>query len=228
MNRKLLVIAIVPLVVGLSGAFAFSIFGSFTPNNISVTAGTANVIEQPYVVGGYYPGNTLCANWHVGGDVTPVPSTGSSGTGTISSPFVSTRAGGEFSILSAGSSGFGSYSLGVQNLAPGNWVEATFFLTNTGNIPATVFVAPHAPGFLELPLSSSFSGPLTHPGPAFQYMLEGPTAPWWITPSGASYTLQAHGANTIELELWIGLSLWAPNSMMGQTGTVTINLAVIA
>jgi len=66
MNRKLLVIAMVPLLVGFAGAAAFSEYTGTITKTVTVTAGTVTVYESVYCVGGYIAG-TAALTWNIGG-----------------------------------------------------------------------------------------------------------------------------------------------------------------
>ena len=252
MNRKLLAIAVVPLIVGLSGAMAFSLFGSFTPSSVTVTAGTVTATLEPYLAGGFvYPGHTggLTASWSTsGGGISPAPASGSCGglvAGSSSSTWTSTttgcgsaniRMGGAYTLLASHSGVYGDYDLGVHYLAPGEWIYVTFILHNNGNIPAVLFTsvvpatmaADHGIGLVpsgHLP-SLGPTAPLANNGPEFQYALmqDGVGA---LVPGPAVHVTLQPGSGT-ELALYLGFNAWAAdNNDMGASAGVTVIFGLV-
>ncbi|MBX8638524.1 MAG: M73 family metallopeptidase, partial [Thermoplasmata archaeon] len=127
MNKKILALAMIPLLIGLSGAMAFSQFTGTDSKSITATAGTFSMTEGAAVSRYYASSGSMMT---VGGPVedghaavtwSPASSSDSLGTSTL--------VAGESSM---------TYDITVSNIAPGEWVNVTFTLTNTGSLAITL------------------------------------------------------------------------------------------
>ena len=127
MNKKILALAMVPLLIGLSGAMAFSQFTGTDAKQITATAGTFSMTEGAAVSSFYASSGSMMT---VTGPVENSHSSVTWGpTSTKDTLGTSTLAVGESSM---------TYDITVSNLAPGEWVNITFLLTNTGSLSITM------------------------------------------------------------------------------------------
>lgn len=106
MNKKLLVLAIVPVLVVMSGALAFSAFSGSITTNVNASAGYLSW-EQSITSTYTYEHNTAVTN-----NSAKVPSVSTPKTGPNMT----------------------SMDLTVSNLAPGNWIVFNITVTNTGSV----------------------------------------------------------------------------------------------
>ncbi len=106
MNRKLLVLAMVPVLVVMSGALAFSAFTGSATTQVNASAG-------------YLAWSQTETSQYVYHDNTQVTSTFSPGN-TVSTP----TSGPNMTTL----------TITVNDLAPGNWAVFNFTITNTGTV----------------------------------------------------------------------------------------------
>lgn len=129
MNKKLLVLALVPVLVVMSGALAFSAFSGSITTNVNASAGYLSW-NQTETSNYTYMHNT---------DVTTNFSAGS---------VVKTSTSGQNATVQY---------VGVSNLAPGNWVELNFTVENTGSVGLmlTSVSATGSGGYTNTSVSSS-------------------------------------------------------------------------
>ena len=106
MNKKLLVLAIVPVLVVMSGALAFSAFSGSITTNVNASAGYLSW-EQSITSTYTYEHNTAVTNNSANVPSVSTPKTGANMT---------------------------SMDLTVSNLAPGNWIVFNITVTNTGSV----------------------------------------------------------------------------------------------
>lgn len=106
MNKKLLVLAIVPVLVVMSGALAFSAFSGSITTNVNASAGYLSW-EQSITSTYTYEHNTAVTNNSANVPSVSTPKTGPNMT---------------------------SMDLTVSNLAPGNWIVFNITVTNTGSV----------------------------------------------------------------------------------------------
>ncbi|MBX8634969.1 MAG: hypothetical protein KIS30_03175 [Thermoplasmata archaeon] len=224
MNKKILALAMIPLLIGLSGAMAFSQFTGTDSKAITATAGTFSMTEGAAVSSYYVSSGSMMT---VGGPVedghaavTWTPSSDSGKLGT------STLAVGESSM---------TYDITVSNIAPGEWVNVTFTLTNTGSLAITLL-----PGMLTSAQSSgvggaalgaitndsasstSFVNGVALSGSGWAYSVFGlyPTSPTVLTPTGAS--------SVTTFTVSIGLGDSASNSYETSSFTVAVSISLSA
>lgn len=106
MNKKLLVMALVPVLVVMSGALAFSAFSGTATTNVSASAGYL-AWTQTETSNYTYQSNTMVGTTFAAGAHVSTPTTGPNVT---------------------------AESISVSDLAPGNWVEFNLTITNTGTV----------------------------------------------------------------------------------------------
>ncbi len=133
MNKKILALAMVPLLIGLSGALAFSQFSGTDNKVINATAGTLQFTESAEISAYSIDAGSQLA---VAG-----PSAGY-GYGQ-SNPLGGSM---DLGILASGSSSDSmTYTIAAAGLSPGDWVEITYTLTNTGSVAFSASVASGSP-----------------------------------------------------------------------------------
>lgn len=220
MNKKILALAMVPLLIGLSGAMAFSQFTGTDVKTINASAGTFSMTESAAVVG-YYASSgsqlTVVGSVESGQSaVTWTPSSTSNELGTVS--------------LSAGESSM-TYTITISNLAPAEWVNITFTIVNTGSLSVTLSpgtpstgVSPTSVGPATVVPASDFmttGTPLSSSVSGWVYSTYGETAlsGLTLTPTGAS--------NTAMFSVGIGLGT-ANNNFEGSSFTFSINISLSA
>jgi hypothetical protein len=252
MNKKLLVLAVVPLIVGLGGAFAFSWYNGTAWNNANVTAGTASMTMQTELDGGQAWASGLTTNYAYS---TVHPSTSSSGAcsdvgigavqggahailpgaaggGCSSLP----NLGGVVTILATGMSTSTVYTSDVGNLAPGVWVYETIELTNTGSLPLTVWTEILGPSpqttipiFLQ---HLSGLGPISAtslPGWGFQAdVFANGQHVGWGSPGAVEDTVAVGAGGTELVQVWLGLGELSSAFTEGQTAGLTLQFQVSA
>jgi hypothetical protein len=217
MNGKIIAIAMVPILVGFAGTFAFSCIPGTAWEHVGVTAGVAHVEQTQYFDSlAYVPtGNMLTFAWWGSGGSSdaPLAIVGLVG-GEAGSPSVVNPVGSMFTFLSSSISS-ASYNLKVIALAPGEWFAITVFETNYGHgpnaLPASLLGTLWASSnFYQDPncnvytwsqssdYSTVYSSPLsTGPHPGFHYCVDSgfPGSPttlypeYGYIPSGGSYYL---------------------------------------
>lgn len=132
MNKKILSILIVPVLIVMSGALAFSAFQGSVTTSVTSHSGDMNVNEFAEV-SGYYSGNT---NFTVSG-----------GNNHLSSTVTAYFNGSHYGIVggssddtslatvpASGGQQYVVYYVNMTNLAPGDYVEMTFTIDNVGPI----------------------------------------------------------------------------------------------
>jgi hypothetical protein len=249
MNRKLIAIALVPLVVGLSGALAFSMFQGAITSTINTGAGTARVSQESYCDFaniGVNHGIKL-AWWTTGG--VAIDGTSASGSVTVqpgtSVVCSSLRVGPDVKFLSSSISSTVNYKLVVTGFSAGDWIGLAFFDTNIGggsqalpvtltySTPSVTNMAPTAESyFSDCGGGTCTSTPLSTGTPGFLYYWGAPTSPYVACPSSGGIgictptdTGSPHG---IEYYLFIGLDLSSPNSDMGSWASFSFTTTATA
>ena len=117
MNKKLLVMALVPVLVVMSGALAFSAFTGTVTTNVTANAASFSLTEA---------GNVAVYN----ATNTVVTITGEQSTSMTSAGVAPLEQLGTIQAVSGASDA--SFSVGVNNLAPGDYVSLIFAINNTG------------------------------------------------------------------------------------------------
>lgn len=155
MNRKLLVIAMVPLLVGFAGALAFSTYQGTMTKTFTANTGEVKVFESVECVGAYVVPHTYVVLKIGDGD--PLTWTGDDHGQIAKCPSVPEchidPCGGPGGPVIAGPVEYlgpgvasGSLSITIQYMAPGDWFE--FLLVDT---------AWAGPGYLPAELTSALS-----------------------------------------------------------------------
>lgn len=132
MNKKFIALMIVPIMLTLSGAMAFSAFNGSITTNINANAG-----KLTYAIG------SEVVDWY--SNNTNISVSGGAGTDTSTVFLLSTKATGDTLLspvpVSGGSNVPFTYWINVSNLAPGNWVHIELTLTNNGTV-GLIFARP--------------------------------------------------------------------------------------
>ncbi len=217
MNKKILALAMVPLLIGLSGAVAFSQFTGSDNKVINATAGTLQFTESAEITSVAMDPSSMLS---VAG---PSATYGAGGT-----PF----SGGAMdlgSMVSSSGTNTMTYTISASGLAPGDWFAVQFTLANTGSVPflatvpgggATVSVNPNslssqAAALTQFPSGSDATGStwlyLDNTATAFGSGLFMPT-------SG--------GSSVVTFNVYIGLGNNAGNSYEGSTFTYSLTITV--
>ncbi|EQB71905.1 MAG: hypothetical protein AMDU1_APLC00016G0010 [Thermoplasmatales archaeon A-plasma] len=220
MNKKLLVMALVPVLVVMSGALAFSAFTGTVTTDVTASSATFSLSEA---------GNVALYN----ATNTVVTITGANGVGMTTAGVAPLEQLGTISAVSGSSEA--TFSVSVNNLAPGDFVSLIFAINNTGtsavNLGAMSFSGV---GSLWVPATfSSTNGVVaTTSGDAgFAY---GGLSEYAIYPGNAyttSSTYEPSGilapGGTAVFWFYVGLTSNAGNNYVGQTsGTLTLTASV--
>ena len=184
----MLVIALVPVLVVMSGALAFSAFTGNITTNVNASAGYIGWSEN--VTGTYvHMDNTMVKTTYKN---------------------VSTPSYSEDST---------TMSLGVSNLAPGNWVVFNITVTNTGSVGlelsgATVTSTTTPSGLSSMPTtpSESFMYGMNLSGNGFLYYVN-------EMPSGSL----DHGQST-HFQIFIGLGDGSQNAYQDSSTSLTVSI----
>ncbi len=215
----------VPLLIGLSGAMAFSQFTGTDSKSITATAGTFSMTEGASVSSFYASsGSMMTVIGPVENSQAAVTWTPLSHSDTLG---VSTLGVGESSM---------TYDITVSNIAPGEWVNVTFTLTNTGSLAITLL-----PGMLtsaqsngagdavlgsitnDSALSTSFVNGVALSGSGWAYSVFGlyPTSPTVLTPPTGTSPVTTFTVS-------IGLGDSAGNQYETSSFTVGVSISLSA
>jgi hypothetical protein len=130
MNKKLFVMVMVPVLVVMSGALAFSAFTGSITTNVSAMSGDLNINQQAFI-----------AQWNSTNTQLGVGATNVTGieTGQMALATDHPYMTSPWTMTSLGWAGahFGrtiTQSVNVSNLAPGNFVVFKFQVTNNGSV----------------------------------------------------------------------------------------------
>ncbi len=118
MNKKLLVMALVPVLVVMSGALAFSAFTGTVTTNVTASSATFSLSEAGNVAF-YNATNTV------------VSITGPNGVPMTAAGVKPLEQLGTINAVNGASEA--SFSVSVANLAPGDFVQLIFAINNTGS-----------------------------------------------------------------------------------------------
>ena len=205
-NKKVIAMMIVPIMLTLSGAMAYSAFTGLSTTNVAAGAGTLTYSENINLVN-YFSQNT---------NMTAMMGSNSY---TLSNHAGFDPSNGEFNYLSPslylGSVGPVSYNdyhqlatLNVSNLAPGNWVEANLTIVNQGSVgfivgPLTISVNTtnhvYTNTYLEQePSVSSFMAGEYNQSSGMNYIA-------FSTQGNYSHSIDVGGSYTISVYLGLGI-----------------------
>lgn len=128
MNKKLIALMIVPIMLTLSGAMAYSAFSGTATTHVAAQAGEITANEYAELVTGYSRNTNITVTGGFGSqtdtaflnDSNVIPLNQEPNLGTVPS----TSYGSQYIV----------YYLNISNLAPGNWVKVHFTLTNKGSV----------------------------------------------------------------------------------------------
>jgi len=217
MNKKILALAMVPLLIGLSGAMAFSQFTGTDNKVINATAGNLQFSEGAEINSvAFDPGSLL----YVAGPGTsygagqPNPFGGSMDLGTLAS---------------SGSSDSMTYTINAGGFTPGDWIGIQFTLTNTGNVPFTATIASGFPAVTVSPSGltstvvtmSSFPAGSDAIGNTWLYLDN--TASTF----GSGLFMPTSGVSSVvTFNVYIGLGNGAGNNYQGSSFTYSLTIDV--
>ncbi len=220
MNKKLLVMALVPVLVVMSGALAFSAFTGTVTTNVTASSASFTLTEAGNV-GVYNATNTV------------VTITGEQGTSMTSAGVAPLEQLGTITAVNGASEA--TFSVSVNNLAPGDYVSLIFAINNTGssavNLGAMSFSGVGS-GWTPATFSPTSGVVATSSGASgFAY---GGLSEYAIYPGNAyttSSTYESTGilpaGGTAVFWFFVGLTSNAPSSDAGLTsGTLTLTASV--
>ena len=220
MNKKLLVMALVPVLVVMSGALAFSAFTGTVTTNVTANAASFSLTEA---------GNVAVYN----ATNTVVTITGEQSTSMTSAGVAPLEQLGTINAVSGATDA--SFSVSVGNLAPGDYVTLIFAINNTGssavNLGAMSF-STVGTGWVPASFSPTSGVVATSSGASgFAY---GGLSEYAIYPGNAYTTSSNYESTGVLLPggtavFWfnVGLTSNAPSSDAGLTsGTLTLTASV--
>ncbi len=128
MNKKLIALMIVPIMLTLSGAMAYSAFSGTVTTKVVASAGDITANEYAELVTGYSQNTNITVTGGFGqntntaflNDSKVIPFNDEPNLATVPS----TSSGAQVIV----------YYINVSNLAPGNWVKVHMTLTNKGSV----------------------------------------------------------------------------------------------
>ena len=217
MNKKILALAMIPLLIGLSGAMAFSQFTGTDNKVINATAGTLQFTEGAEITSvAFDPGSLL----YVAG---PGASYGASQPNTF---------GGVMdlgTLVSSGPSDSMTYTINAGGFTPGDWIGIQFTLANTGNVPFKATVASGSPAITVSPVTLSYSVvtmtsfPSNSDATGSSWLYLDSTA----TAFGSGLLMPTTGpSSSVSFNVYIGLGNGAGNSYQGSSFTYSLTIDV--
>ncbi len=204
MNKKLLVLAIVPVLVVMSGALAFSAFSGSITTDVNASAGYISFNQHAYLYNYTQDNTQMTVN----------------GVQLTAGPMSS-----DFSPMSLGWAGLDSQSgntttqtVTLGNMAPGNWATFEFTVTNNGSVGFMLSSAT-ATGTITSGLSdtsasswSSFTSDMT--GTGYVYMVSS-------IPSGS-----IDNGGTASYFVVVGLASGSGNSYQESSFSLSVVITV--
>ena len=219
MNKKILALAMVPLLIGLSGAVAFSQFTGSDNKVINATAGTLQFTESAEITNVAPDSNSMM---YVAG-----PST-TYGPGAGQTAF-SNSAMELGSMVSSTGSNTMTYTISAGSLTPGDWFSVQFTLTNTGSVPfsasvpnsgASVTVSSGV-SVVQASSTSSFPSGTDALGSTWLYLDDTAT-----TIGSGHFMPTTGGSSVVTFDVYIGLGRDAGNAYQGSTLTYSLTITV--
>ncbi len=246
MNKKLIALMIVPIMLTLSGAMAYSAFSGTITTKVTATAGTLTVNEYAELVTGYSSN-------------TNIKVTGGFGSNTDTAYLNDSKVNyNNHNLATVPSTSSGSqyliYYLNVSNLAPGNWVEIGLTLGNKGTVgvifgnptigpvkisksglnlsnvtgslgKGNIFTSNPLSGVSGLSDSSGYTfyttdGSVSTGGPAV------PGYAFAFGPFTSDFGTSVDYEGTVDYSFYIGLSLGAGNGYQGSSISIPIYVSV--
>ena len=217
MNKKLLVMALVPVLVVMSGALAFSAFTGTVTTNVTATSATFSLTEA---------GNVALYN----ATNTVVTIDGINGASMTTAGVAPLEQLGTITAVSGGVDL--SFSVSVNNLAPGDFVSMVFAINNTGTSAVNLGTMSVTPNGWNLGTFSASTGVIGDNG-ATGFVYSNPSV-YGIYPGNAYKTTATSATSGILLPggtavfyFYVGLTSNAGNNYAGQTsGTLTLTASV--
>lgn len=206
MNKKLFVMVMVPVLVVMSGALAFSAFTGSITTNVSAMSGDLNINQQAFI-----------AQWNSTNTQLGVGATNVTGieTGQMALATDHPYMTSPWTMTSLGWAGahFGrkiTQSVNVSNLAPGNFVVFKFQVTNNGSVGIILnSVSATGSGVSSASSYQSFLGAMSQSSSATGlYVYANLT-----TPSGTSIDVGGSAYYTV----YVGLAGGSINTDMSAT-----------
>ena len=221
-------LAIVPILIGMTGVFAFSAYTGTVTTVLNGTDATISVTEAANVA-------------LINATSTIVSVTGPSRI-AITQANVNTYAVEPLeslgTIASSGNSATLTYKLSIQNLAPGNYVSVVFAVNNTGSSAvnlAPLMSTPAGTNGYPIYLSSfsSTAGVVATSAPATNNYW-GYTHDYYAIYPGNAYTTQSSyvpsgvlpAGGTAVYYIYFGLASSANNDMAGQSVMLTLTIGL--
>ncbi len=204
----------VPVLVVMSGAIAFSAFSGSIDTGVSASAGTLSFNENATLVQAY-ASNT---------QMTVTGANGMLNTVGGAAPTVSVYPVGlGWASPSAGLSI--SYTANVANMAPGNWVEIQFYLTNNGT---TGFILNGAPVLAQNAAGAAASNNVTLAPSLSDFGATGVSSGtagfvYYLTSTPTTTSSIDSGHNFV-YDLYIGLDNSSGNYWQGASFSFTFDL----
>ena len=217
MNKKILALAMIPLLIGLSGAMAFSQFTGTDNKVINASAGTLQFTESAEINGvAVDPGSMLYV----------------AGPGYSYGAGQSNAFGGTMELgtqVSSGSSDSMTYTINAGGFTPGDWIGIQFTLENTGSVPFTATVAGGSatvtvsPATLQSTVTTITSFPAGSDATGSTWLYLDNTAT--VFPGGLLMPTSG-GSSMVTLNVYIGLGNGAGNSYQGSSFTYSLTIDV--
>ena len=250
MNKKVIALLIVPVLLTMSGALAFSAFTGSVSTNVSATAGSISLSQTGEFFAGYVSNTNVTVSGGLGSNTGSVVITGANlGTETSDAPTLATVPYSGYSLNVI-------YYVNVTNLAPGNWVAVHLTITNGGTvgfiaetphiIPTHVTFKPSsAPPDLNLTnltgVSGLFAGTLFASGSPLSGLAAGTLFATNYGATGVSglsgyafaYTTSGFGeslthSSEADYTVYIGLSSGAGNGYQESSVSIPIMISVMS
>lgn len=132
MNKKIVAMMIVPILLTLSGAMAYSAFTGSITNNVGAGAGTLTYSENVNLVNYFSDNTNMTAQMGTTSYIL------SNHAGYNYSDGVSNYLSSPLLLGSVGPNSYNGYqqlaTVNISNLAPGNWVEINLTIVNHGSV----------------------------------------------------------------------------------------------
>ena len=215
MNKKILALAMVPLLIGLSGAVAFSQFTGSDNKVINATAGTLQFTESAEITSVAIDPSSML---YVAGP--------SYVYGAGYTPFGGAMDLG--SMVSSSGSNTMTYTINAGRLTPGDWFSVQFTLANTGSVPflasvsgsgATVSVRPNSLSALPASISNFPTGSDAL-GSTWLYLDN--TAS--VFPGSGLFMPTSGASSVVTFNVYIGLGNSADNTYQSSTFTDSLTI----
>ncbi len=218
MNKKIIALAMIPLLIGLSGAMAFSQFTGSDQKVIAAGAGTVEFAESGQISAAYLVNNSIMSIQGPNGSaLSGAAIAGGAALGNVSSHGASA-----------------SYMVSVSNMNAGEWVEITFTITNMGTLPLVVSLANQTN--VTAAKQSGIQAEQVTGAPASVFTANGAMGSTWLyandatalsSAAGVSLSTSGHegAGGAYSFDVWVGLGD-AAVSYAGSHFTYTLNINI--